>query len=47
MNQGKVIGKRPNDVVPSPLRPDYIQLLLSSVPKMNPDWLTKIEEARA
>jgi peptide/nickel transport system ATP-binding protein len=30
-----------------PPYPAYTELLLSSVPEMNPDWLTQLQEKRA
>lgn len=41
MYQGKVIEQGPKSEVLSPPYPEYTQLLLSSVPEMDPDWLDK------
>ncbi|MBT4323067.1 MAG: hypothetical protein HOD57_03540, partial [Rhodobacterales bacterium] len=30
----------------SPPHPEYTQLLLNSVPEMDPDWLTKLVKSR-
>ena len=46
MLQGKVVESGPKDEVMSPPHHDYTQLLLSSVPEMDPDWLTRVLEAR-
>ena len=40
MYQGKVVEQGLKTEVLSPPYPDYTQLLLSSVPEMDPDWLT-------
>ena len=40
MYQGKVVEQALKTEVLSPPYPDYTQLLLSSVPVMDPDWLT-------
>lgn len=41
MNQGRVVEQGSKDAVLSPPHPDYTRLLLSSVPDMDPDWLTR------
>ncbi|MDJ1006272.1 MAG: ABC transporter ATP-binding protein [Paracoccaceae bacterium] len=46
MNQGKVVEQGSKTEVLAPPHPEYTQLLLSSVPEMDPDWLTRIEEQR-
>ena len=46
MFQGEVVEQGLKSEVLSPPHPDYTRLLLSSVPEMDPDWLTKISEAR-
>jgi peptide/nickel transport system ATP-binding protein len=46
MLQGKVVESGPKDEVMSPPHHDYTQLLLSSVPEMDPDWLTRVLGAR-
>lgn len=47
MFQGKVVEQGPKSEILSPPHPDYTQLLLSSVPEMDPDWLDKLAESRA
>ncbi len=47
MNQGKVVQQGPKSQVLSPPYPAYTELLLSSVPEMDPDWLTRLLEKRA
>lgn len=42
MNQGKVVQQGPKTEVLSPPYPAYTELLLSSVPEMDPDWLTNL-----
>ena len=46
MLQGQVVEAGPKNEVMSPPHHDYTQLLLSSVPEMDPDWLTRVLEAR-
>jgi len=46
MNQGKVVQQGPKSQVLSPPYPAYTELLLSSVPEMDPDWLTRLLEKR-
>lgn len=46
MHRGKVVEQGPKDQVLSPPYPEYTELLLSSVPKMDPDWLTNIARRR-
>lgn len=46
MNQGKVVQQGPKTEVLSPPYPAYTELLLSSVPEMDPDWLTNLLEKR-
>jgi peptide/nickel transport system ATP-binding protein len=46
MFQGKVVEQGPKSVILSPPHPDYTQLLLSSVPEMDPDWLTELAKNR-
>lgn len=41
MNQGEVVEQGMKDEVLSPPHPPYTELLLSSVPEMDPDWLDK------
>ncbi|WP_028710707.1 ABC transporter ATP-binding protein [Paracoccus pantotrophus] len=42
MNQGKVIEQGPKETILQPPYPAYTELLLSSVPEMDPDWLTRL-----
>jgi peptide/nickel transport system ATP-binding protein len=42
MFQGRVVQQGPKTQVLSPPHPPYTELLLSSVPEMDPDWLTKL-----
>jgi peptide/nickel transport system ATP-binding protein len=46
MHQGKVVQQGPKSEVLSPPYPAYTELLLSSVPEMDPDWLTKLLKRR-
>jgi peptide/nickel transport system ATP-binding protein len=41
-----VVEQGLKDRVLSPPHPDYTELLLSSVPEMDPDWLTQLLEER-
>ena len=47
MYQGKVVQQGPKSKVLSPPHPAYTELLLSSVPQMDPDWLTQLLAARS
>lgn len=47
MFQGKVVEQGIKEEVLSPPYPDYTQLLLSSVPEMDPDWLTNLLQSRS
>ena len=47
MHRGKVVEQGPKAEVLSPPHPPYTELLLSSVPEMDPDWLTRLLVARA
>ena len=42
MFQGKVVQQGPKTEVLSPPHPPYTELLLSSVPEMDPDWLNNL-----
>ena len=42
MHQGKVVQQGPKTKVLNPPYPAYTELLLSSVPEMDPDWLTNL-----
>lgn len=46
MNKGAVVEQGSKTDVLRPPHPEYTQLLLSSVPEMDPDWLTGIEKQR-
>lgn len=47
MYQGEVIEQGMKSEIIAPPYPDYTKLLLSSVPEMDPDWLTGLLEQRA
>jgi peptide/nickel transport system ATP-binding protein len=47
MFQGRVIQQGPKTKVLAPPYPAYTELLLSSVPEMDPDWLTRLLAKRA
>jgi peptide/nickel transport system ATP-binding protein len=47
MHRGKVVEQGPKAEVLSPPHPPYTDLLLSSVPEMDPDWLTSLLARRA
>jgi len=47
MFQGEVVEQGLKSEIISPPHPDYTKLLLSSVPEMDPDWLTDFVEGRA
>ena len=47
MNQGEVVEQGLKTDVFQPPHPDYTALLLSSVPEMDPDWLTNLIGKRA
>jgi peptide/nickel transport system ATP-binding protein len=46
MNEGKVVEQGSKAAVFAPPFPDYTELLLSSVPEMDPDWLTNLTAKR-
>jgi peptide/nickel transport system ATP-binding protein len=46
MLQGRVVEQGMKSEILSPPHPDYTQLLLSSVPEMDPDWLTNLLDER-
>ena len=46
MLQGKVVEQGPKSEIFTPPFPEYTQLLLSSVPEMDPDWLTNLANER-
>ena len=47
MHRGKVVQQGPKSQVLNPPHPAYTELLLSSVPQMDPDWLTNLLAQRA
>ena len=47
MFMGKVVEQGPKQQIFTPPHPDYTELLLSSVPDMDPDWLTDLLTTRA
>ncbi|MEM6463387.1 MAG: ABC transporter ATP-binding protein [Pseudomonadota bacterium] len=46
MKEGKVVEMGPKDKMFKPPHHEYTDLLLSSVPEMDPDWLTNLLEQR-
>jgi len=46
MKDGKVVEMGTKDQILTPPHAPYTELLLSSVPKMDPDWLTSVLNAR-
>lgn len=46
MQHGRVVEAAPKDELFTPPNEDYTKLLLSSVPEMDPDWLSRVLEAR-
>ncbi|MBM3520122.1 MAG: ABC transporter ATP-binding protein [Alphaproteobacteria bacterium] len=46
MHQGHVVQQGPKSKVLNPPHPPYTELLLSSVPEMDPDWLTRLLDKR-
>ncbi len=47
MLEGKIVEQGPKSEVLSPPHHEYTELLLSSVPEMNPDWMHQIMARRA
>ncbi len=47
MLQGQVVEQGMKSEILSPPHPEYTELLLSSVPEMDPDWLTGLLKSRA
>ncbi|MER9396189.1 MULTISPECIES: ABC transporter ATP-binding protein [unclassified Mesorhizobium] len=47
MNQGRIVEQGPKDEFFAPPHHPYTQLLLTSVPQMDPEWLDSIRENRA
>ncbi|WP_354003550.1 hypothetical protein [Defluviimonas salinarum] len=46
MQRGRVVDAGPKPAVLHPPRHEYTQLLLSSVPEMDPRWLDRVLGAR-
>ena len=46
MSEGRVVEQGSKTEVFSPPHPAYTELLLSSVPEMDPDWLSNLNESR-
>jgi peptide/nickel transport system ATP-binding protein len=46
MRRGRIVEQGPRDEVLAPPHDPYTELLLSSVPEMDPDWLTGLLERR-
>jgi len=47
MFQGKVVEQGGKEEIFTAPYPEYTELLLSSVPEMDPDWLTQLQQQRA
>ena len=47
MYQGKVVEQGGKEEIFTAPFPEYTELLLSSVPEMDPDWLTQLQQQRA
>jgi len=47
MLEGRIVEQGPKSEILSPPHHEYTQLLLSSVPEMNPDWMDQIMARRA
>jgi peptide/nickel transport system ATP-binding protein len=47
MQKGRVVEQGPKAQMFAPPHEPYTELLLSSVPEMDPDWLTRLLESRA
>ena len=47
MQKGRVIEQGPKARMLTPPHEPYTELLLSSVPEMDPDWLTRLLDRRA
>lgn len=47
MLQGRILEYGPKEEVLNPPHHDYTELLLSSVPEMDPDWLDTLLTKRA
>ena len=42
MNKGRVVEQGDKETILSPPHPEYTELLLSSVPEMDPTWLDRL-----
>lgn len=47
MLRGKIVEQGPKEQIFTPPHHEYTELLLSSVPEMDPDWLNNLLEQRA
>jgi len=47
MLRGRIVEQGPKDEVFSPPHHEYTELLLSSVPEMDPDWMQRVIDARS
>ena len=47
MLQGEIVEQGPKEELFTPPHHEYTDLLLSSVPEMDPDWLTELLKERA
>jgi len=47
MLEGRVVEQGPKNDIFSPPHPEYTELLLSSVPEMDPDWMDRVIAERA
>jgi len=46
MYQGEVVEQGLKSEILTPPHPEYTELLLSSVPEMDPEWLTELLSSR-
>ncbi|MGA8258800.1 MAG: hypothetical protein WB783_01160, partial [Arenicellales bacterium] len=46
MFQGEIVEHGPKDEIFTPPHHEYTELLLSSVPEMDPDWLDRVLQER-
>ena len=46
MQKGRIVEQGPKDAMFQPPHHPYTELLLSSVPEMDPDWLDRVLEER-
>jgi peptide/nickel transport system ATP-binding protein len=47
MLNGRIVEKKPKKEILKPPHHEYTELLLSSIPEMDPDWLDSLLQARA